>query len=126
MDLQEVALPCSSSELSHGFNEGCTLDIAHCASQFNDTNIGLLLRVVHRNLRNSLDPILNRIRQMGYNLDGLPKIVATTFPLDDVLVDLASCDVVLPREGNVEVSLVITQVEVDFSTIVKDKDLPMP
>jgi hypothetical protein len=69
---------------------------------------------------------LDGIRQVGYNLDCLAKIITAAFPLDDMLVDLASCDVVIACEGNVEVAFVVAQVEVDFSTIVKDKAFSMP
>jgi len=40
-------------------------------------------------------------------------------------VDLAGCDIVVFREGDVEVSLVVSQVKVDFSSIVEYEDLTM-
>lgn len=43
--------------------------------------------------------------------------------VDDVLVDLASREVVLPREGDVEVAFVVAEVEVRFAAVVEDKDL---
>lgn len=43
-----------------------------------------------------------------------------------MLVDLASSDIAFASEGDIEVAFVIAKVEVDFSTIVEDKDFAMP
>jgi len=59
-------------------------------------------------------------------LDSLPEIITATFPLDDMLVDLTRRDVVLARQGDVEVSLVIAQVEINLSAVVEDKALAVP
>jgi hypothetical protein len=61
-----------------------------------------------------------------HNLHRLPKIVATTFTLNDMLVYLASSNVVLASESNVEVSFVVAKVEVDFAAIIEDKDFTVP
>jgi len=43
-----------------------------------------------------------------------------------VLVDLARGDVVVAREGDVEVALVVAEVEVDLAAVGEDKDLAVP
>jgi len=126
MNLEEVALASSPLQLSHGLDEGRALDITDCASQLNDTHIRRLLRVIDWNPGNSLNPVLDCIRQVRHNLDRLADVFARTLLLDDVLVDLASGDVVLAREGDVEVTLVVAKVEVDFTAIVEDKDFTVP
>lgn len=40
-----------------------------------------------------------------------------------MLVDLSGSDVVLPGQGDVEVTLVVTKVEVDFTTVVENEAL---
>ena len=59
-------------------------------------------------------------------MDSATEIVATTLFLDYVLVDLAGCDVVLTGESDVEIALVVTEIEIDLSTIVKDEDFTVP
>jgi hypothetical protein len=63
---------------------------------------------------------------MGHNLDGLPKIVATTLTFDYVLIYLASGNIILASKCDVEITLVIAEVEVDFPAIVEDKNFPVP
>lgn len=122
MNLQEIVLSSSSLQLSHSLNEGCTLNISHCASKLNNADIRCLIGIVDWDASHAFDPVLNRVGQMRYYLDSLSEIVAATLALNDVLVDLASGDVVLASEGNIEVSLVVSEVEVDFSTVIEDKD----
>jgi hypothetical protein len=63
---------------------------------------------------------------MRHNLDGLSEVIAPSLTLDYVLVDLARCNIALASEGNVEVTLVVPEIEVDFSAIVEDKDFTVP
>lgn len=122
MNLQKVSLPGTSLQLSHSFNKGCTLNITNCATQLNDTDIRLLIRIVDRNPRNPLNPILNCVREVRHDLDRLSEIIAPALTLDDMLVDLARCDVVLACQGDIEIALVVSEIEVDFSAVVEDKD----
>ena len=62
---------------------------------------------------------------MWHNLHRLSEVVSSSLGFDDLHVDLAGCDVVVFREGDVEVSLVVSQVKIDFSSIVEYKDLTM-
>jgi hypothetical protein len=63
---------------------------------------------------------------MRHHLDGLSEVIAPTFTLNYVLVDLPCCDVALTCQGDVEIALVVSEVEVDFSTVVEDKDFTVP
>ena len=63
---------------------------------------------------------------MGNDLYGFTQVVALALALDDVLVDLASGDVVITRQGNVQVALVVAEIEVDFTTVGEDEDFAMP
>ena len=126
MNLHKVSLPSTSLQLTHGLNEGSALDIANCTAQFNDTNVGALICVINRYSRNSLYPVLDCVRKMGHNLDGLPKIVATTLTFNYVLIYFSSRDIVLAGKCYVEIAFIVAEVEVDFTAVVKDKDLPVP
>ena len=126
MNLEEISFSSSSPQLSHSLDKGRALDIPNCASQLDYAHIGAFFRIVNRNSCHSLNPILHGIREMWYNLDSFAQIVSSTFPLDDMLVDLPRCDVVLAGKGDIEVSLVVAQIQVDFSTVVQNEDFAMP
>lgn len=58
------------------------------------------------------DPVLDGVRDVRDDLDGLPKVVATALRLDDAAVHLARRDVVVAGQGHVEEALVVAQVKV--------------
>jgi hypothetical protein len=126
VDLHEVVLARTSPQLTHSLNERHALDIAHCASQFDNADIGLLARVVDRYPRHFLDPVLDGIGNVGDDLHGFTQIVALALALNDVLVDLAGRDIVVAGQGDVEVALVVAKVEIDFAAVGEDEDFAMP
>ena len=126
MYLQKVVLSSPPSQLSHCLDERPTLDISHCPTKFDNADIRLFVRVIHRYSRNARNPVLDCIREMRHDLYSTAKVVASSLPLDDVLVDLAGGDVVFSSQGDVKVPLVVAQVKVNFSAIIEDEHLPVP
>lgn len=63
---------------------------------------------------------------MRHNLNSLSKIVTAALTLDNVLVDLAGGNVLVAREGDVKVALVVSEIEVDLAAIVEDVDFTVP
>lgn len=63
---------------------------------------------------------------MRHNLNSLSEIVTATLTLDNVLVDLAGGDVLVAREGDVEIALVVSKIEVNFAAVVEDVDFTVP
>lgn len=126
MDLKEVVLSGSASELSHGLDEWRRLDISNGSSKLDNADIWSLVGVVNWDLSNALNPILDRIGQMWNDLNSASEVVAATLLLDNVLVDFAGCDVVLAGESDVEVTLVVAKIEVDLSAVVENEDLTVP
>lgn len=63
---------------------------------------------------------------MRHNLNSLSEIITATLTLDNVLVDLAGGNVLVAREGDVEVTLVVSEIEVDFAAVVEDVDFTVP
>ena len=55
-------------EPAHRLNEWSRLDVAYSASQLNHTNIRFLARLIHWNLGDAIDPILNRVRNVREDL----------------------------------------------------------
>lgn len=126
VNLHEVVFARTPSQLAHGLNERHALDIAHCATQLNYADIGLLTRVIDRYPRDLLDPVLNRVGNVRNYLYGFTQIVALALAFDDVLVDLARGDVVITGQGDVEVTFVVAEIEVDFAAVGEDEDFAVP
>lgn len=126
MDLKEVIFTSSSPQLAHSFDERSAFDISYSPPQLDDADIRFLLRIVHRNPGYPVDPVLNGIGKVRDNLYRLPQIVSSPLFLDDMLIDLASRDVVLPGQGNVQVAFVVAQIQVHLPSVVQNEDLAMP
>jgi hypothetical protein len=95
VDLHEVVLARTSPQLAHSLDKGHALNVTNSTTQFNYADVGLLAGVIDGNARDPLDPFLNGIRDMGDDLYGFTQIVALAFALNDVLVNLASGDIVI-------------------------------
>lgn len=63
---------------------------------------------------------------MRDDLHGFAQVVTSPLFLYHMLIDLASRDVIVSSQGNVQVSFVVSEVEVDFTTVVEDKALAVP
>lgn len=101
MDVEEVVAAGSSSQLSHGFNEWGTLDVADCASQLYHARIRLFIGIVDWHFRNVSDPVLDGVGQVRYDLDCPAQVIALPLFLYNMLVDLARCDVVVSSQSDV-------------------------
>lgn len=129
VNLEEVLLSGAAAELAHSFNKRRRLDISNSASQLDDTDVGSLVGLVDGNLGNALNPVLDGVRKMGDDLDGLSEVISsplnrnfsqlssvagsmseTHLTLNDMLVNLPGRDVVLASKGDVEVTLVVSEV----------------
>jgi hypothetical protein len=117
MNLHEIIFPSSSPQLAHRLNKWHALNISHRPAQLNYAHVWLLARIVDRYARHLLDPVLYRIGDVRHDLHGFAEVVAFALALDDMLVDLAGCDVVVAREGDVEVTLIVAEIEVDFAAV---------
>ena len=55
-------------------------------------------------------------------MDGFSEVISTAFALDDARVDLARGQIVVTTQADVEESLVVAEVQIDLTPIVKDED----
>jgi hypothetical protein len=62
---------------------------------------------------------------MGNDLHGLAQVVAPAFLSDDLLVDSAGGQIVVPAQPGMGEALVVAQVEVGFRPVVGHEDLAM-
>ena len=60
---------------------------------------------------------------MRDNLHGLSEVVSPPFALDNMLVNLAGRDIIFSSQSDIQVSLVVSQIEVDLSAIVQHEAL---
>jgi hypothetical protein len=59
---------------------------------------------------------------MGDNLNRLPQIISSPLTLNHMLVDLPGCDIMIPSQGDIQISLIISQIKVCFSAIIEDEN----
>ena len=60
-----------------------------------------------------------------FTLDGLSQIIASSFPIYNVLVYLSSRYVVIPMQCDVEETFVISKIQINFATIIENKNFPL-
>lgn len=72
-----------------------------------------------------MNPILNRIRYMWYNLYRFSEIVSTTFAFNYLRIYFASGDVIVTTKTNTKKTFIVTKIKISFSTIVKYKYFTM-
>lgn len=125
MDIHKVVLPHPTAELSHCLDERHALNVARRTSELDNADIRLLIGVVNWNFGNSLNPVLDGVGNVRHDLHGFAQIVTLALPADNLLVYFASGDVILTRQGYVEVAFIISQVQINFTAIVKNEDFTM-
>jgi len=126
VNLQEVVLAGLPPQFRHSLDERHALDIANRTAQLDDADIRLLARVIDWYPRHPLDPVLDGLRDVRHDLDRLPQVVAPALALDNMLVDFTGRNVVVARQGDVEVALVVAEIEVDLAAVGEDEDFAVP
>mmetsp|Transcript_36984 Transcript_36984/g.78100 ORF Transcript_36984/g.78100 Transcript_36984/m.78100 type:complete len:288 (+) Transcript_36984:378-1241(+) len=139
----KVGGPHAELELTQRFQKHRRFDITHGTAHLDETNvghanIGIFVRgrgelavdrlgrpvsvpvIVHGHVGHLLDPFLNFVGDVRYDLDGLAEVIPPAFLPDDLAVDLPGGDVVIAREGNGEEALVVPEVEVGFAAVVEN------
>ena len=127
-ETHELAVMCDTfhplrlGKLAEGLDESHALNVTNSAAELDNTDVRLLVGVVDRDLGDLANPLLNRASDVGHDLYRLAQVVSAALPLDDLGVDLAESDVVIPGEGDIEVALIVSQVKIDLSTIIQNVD----
>ncbi len=105
-------------ELADRLDEGERFDVADGAADLADQEIQVRLEV-------GGDELLDRVGDVGDDLDGGAEIVAPALAGDDALVDPARGDVVGLAGGDSGEALVMAEVEIGLGAVVGDVDLAM-
>jgi hypothetical protein len=74
VNLQKVVLSGSASELSQSLDEWRRLDITHSSSQLDNADISLFIGIVNGYTSDSLNPVLDLVRKMWDDLNGLSEV----------------------------------------------------
>ena len=117
MDDQGVAGALLLAELTHGLDEGLTLDVADGATELGDHNVCLSL------LLDAQEARLDLVGDVGNHLHGAAEEVSCTLALNERLVDEASGEVGLAGEVLIDETLVVAEVKVGLLAILGHKDL---
>jgi len=125
VDLQKVVFAGAPPQLGECFDEWHTLYVANRAAEFNDADIRLMAGFVDRDAGNAFYPVLDSICDVGHNLNGASEVVTPSFTLNDMLVDFARGYIVFTGQGDVEVTLVVSEIEVYLTTVVENEDFTM-
>ncbi|MBB3949854.1 hypothetical protein GGQ76_001122 [Aureimonas jatrophae] len=95
-------------------HEGHRLDVTRCPTDLAQNEIVLLVALENE--------VLDRVRDVRNDLDSRTEIVAPPLLRDDLLIDPPGRYVVHPISGPTGETLVMSEVEVRFSTVVSHED----
>ena len=118
MDIQAIVTAELGSQLSDGFEERQAFDIADSAADLNDGDIRGVLALGKRK-HDALD-LVSDVRD---HLHGSTQVVPAAFLMDDAVINGAGRGIVLLGKGNVQEPLVMAEIEVRFSAVVRDENL---
>src|SRR5499427_5194197 len=103
------------AELADRLEERQALDIADRAADLAQHEIEAVIAVA--------DELLDGVGDMRDHLDGGAEVVAAPLLGEDLLIDAAGGDVVLPGGGASGEALIMAEVEVSLRPIISDEDL---
>ena len=103
------------AELADGFEERQALDVADGAADLAEHEVVALVAVA--------DELLDRVGDVGDDLDGGAQIIAAPLLGEDFLIDFAGGDVVGAGRRPPGKSLVMAEVEIGLGAVVGDEDL---
>lgn len=111
MNQRRIAGSKLVTQLTHRFDEGQRLDVAHRTADLGDDYVVLLA------LRQQLNAALDFVRDMRNDLHGLAQVLALALLVNHALINLTGGHVVGMAGRNRSETLVMAQVEVGFRTV---------
>ena len=124
MDQDVIVRGKFAPHLPDCFEKRHALDIADRPAYLDKAHIGI--RAVRELLFGRLlDAGLDLVGDVGDDLDGLTQEIAPAFLVDDRAVHFAGRDVMRGRKLDIEETLVVTKIEIDFTPVLEDKDFAM-
>jgi len=105
------------SHLTKCLQEDKRLNVTNGSSNLNQTHIWRSFLPIHALVRNPLNPILNGTSHVRDHLHSLAQVVTPALGTDHALVHLASGDVMVFRQLDIQEPLVVSKIQVCFASI---------
>ena len=115
MDIDRVIARQIAAELANSLEERQPLDVAHRAADLAQNEIEPVIAVP--------DEILDRVGDVGNDLNGGAELVAAPFLEQDFLIDAPGGDVIAAGRGPPSEALVMPKIEIGFGAVIGDEDL---
>jgi hypothetical protein len=93
------------------------------AAELDHADVGNDVCTVNWHGRDALDPFSNGRRQMRYHLYRPTQVVAAALLGNHVGVHFTGRDIVIPCQGHIQETLVVSQIQVDLTAIIENKAL---
>ena len=117
MDERTVFSAYVEAELAQCFEVGLAFDITHRAADFGDENVRA------RFLCGVEYVLFYLVGDVGDNLHGFSAVLAVSFLIQNVLIDFSACEGGAFCEVFVDKSLVVSEIEIGFRTVLGDEHL---
>ena len=122
VDMEESSFPLVRRQLAHSVHVRSRFHVSNSTTEFHNAHMRSFTCLVHRSLSDFQDPLSYCISDVRYDLNRFSEVISCSFFLDNFVVDLTGRDIVIFRQTNVEESFVIPKIEIDFSSVVENKD----
>ena len=113
----EVLRGDGETECTEGLDEGGGLQVTNGASELDEADLRGLTASIDRNTGDALDVLHDLIGEVRDEGNCLTQEFTLTLALDQGVVDLTSGDVVLAGKGGGHPTLVVSEVQIDLSSI---------
>ena len=106
-------------KLADGLQEGLTFNVAYGAAHLDDGDLRPAFVAA------AVEAALDLVGDVGNHLDRAAAEVAPALLLENAPVDLSRGHVGVLRQALVDEALIVAQIQVGLSAVVRDKDLPV-
>ena len=117
VNVEDVRSPHFAPHLANCLEIGLAFDVTDRAPDFDDHDVGWMFFTCP--VKTGFD----LVRDVRNDLDGGAEVLTAAFLRDDVGVDASRRDVVRLRQGAIEKTFVVSEIEIGFGTVIGDEHL---
>lgn len=117
----EVLRPNSELELPECLNKRHAFNVTHCAAQLDDADRWQAIAAIHSNMTYPFNPVLDFIRDVRNSLNCLAQELSLTLSLNNAGINLASGQVMIFCECDVNKALIIAQIQIRLTSVIEYK-----
>ena len=119
MNVEDVIFADFLLDLANCLKERQTFNIADSATDFSYNHISLIV------LTDSIDTLFDLICDMRDDLHSRAEIITLALLIQHRPIDFAGCGVGIFGEVDVYESLIVTEIQISFRTVISDENLAM-